>query len=116
MVRLPLLLVTFPKDALVGLAFAPPQFGWFTTLNTSVRNCKRCFSVTGKFFRIPKSHSQNQGFRRMFRGCWPNVPAAGCANAPLLNQVASFTNAVGSREGSPVRFQNWFPLPAPTPA
>ena len=29
----------------------------------------------------------------MLRGCWPKVPAAGCANAALLNQVASLTNA-----------------------
>src|SRR6478672_5342417 len=68
MVRLPLLLVTLPNEALVGLALAPPQFGWLVTLNNSVRNCSRLFSVTGKFSRIPKSHSQNPGLRRMLRG------------------------------------------------
>src|SRR5207249_11915554 len=110
------LLVTFPNEALVGFELAPPQFGWFTMLNTSVRNWRRCRSVIGKFLRTPRSHSQKPGLRRMLRGCCPNVPAAGCANAALLNQIASFTNAVGSKEGSPVRFQNWLPLPAPTPA
>src|SRR5262245_26613308 len=116
MVRLPLLLVTLPNDPLVGVAFAPPQFGWLTILNSSVRNWRRCFSATGKFLRIPRSHSQNPGFRRMLRGCCPKVPAAGWAKAALLNQVASLTKAVGSIDGSPTRFQNWLPLPAPTPA
>src|SRR5215471_6871408 len=106
MVRLPLLLVTRPNEALVGLALAPPQFGWLVTLNSSVRNCSRLFSVTGKFLRIPKSHSQNPGLRRILRGCTPKVPCAGCENAALLNQTASFTKAVGSSEGSLVRFQN----------
>jgi len=32
-VRLPLLLVTLPNVALVGLELAPPQFEWSTTFN-----------------------------------------------------------------------------------
>src|ERR1041385_8442940 len=116
MVRLPLLLVTLPNVPLVGFELAPPQFGWLFALNNSVRNWRCCLSVTGKFLRIPRSHSQKPGLRRILRGCWPNVPAAGWANAALLNQVASLTKEVGSSEGSPTRFQNWLPLPAPTPA
>src|SRR6516162_7607245 len=116
MVRFELLLVTRPNEALVGLALAPPQLGWFTTSNNSVLSWSRLFSVTGKFLRIPRSHSQKPGLVRVFRGCTPNVPGAGCEKAALLNQIASFTKGVGSREGLPVRFQNWLPLPAPTPA
>src|SRR6476469_3020729 len=103
MVRLPLLLVTLPKLPLVGLEFAPPQLGWLTTLNSSVRNWSRLLSVTGKFLRMPRSHSQKPGLRRILRGCTPNVPGAGCENAALLNHSASFTNGDGSNEGSPVR-------------
>src|SRR2546427_9519635 len=104
--RLPPLPVTLPNEALVGLELAPPQLGWLVTLNNSVRNCTRCFSVTGKFLRMPRSHSQKPGFRRMLRGWTPNLPAAGWAKAALLNQVASLVKGVGSRLGSPTRFQN----------
>ena len=40
----------------------------------------------------------------------------GLGEGGLIEPDASFTNGVGSNEGSPTRFQNWFPLPAPTPA
>src|SRR5712692_4323092 len=106
MTRLPPLLVTLPKEAPVGPELAPFQFGWFGRSKNSVRNWSRCFSVIGKFLRIPRSHSQKPGFRRLLRGCTPKVPAAGCEKAALLNQVASLPKDVGSRLGSPTRFQN----------
>ena len=52
----------------------------------------------------------------MFRGWTPNVPGTGRANAAGLNQAIDVVNGPGSIVGSPTRFQNWLPLPGPTPA
>src|SRR5438874_160673 len=56
------------------------------------------------------------GFRSEFRDCTPKLPAAGRANAAGLNQAASVVKGVRAIDGSPTRFQNWLPLPGPTPA
>src|SRR2546429_5947983 len=114
--RLPPLLVMSPNEPLVGLEVAPPQFGWLNTLNTSKRNCRSWCSRVGKSLRMAPSRFQEPGLRSELRGWTPKVPAVGAANAALLNHTAESVKAVGSRWGSPVRFQNWLPLPAPTPA
>src|SRR5262245_60003141 len=115
--RSPVFPVTSPNVPLVGLALAPPQLGWFSTLNTSQRIRSRCCSVTGKFFRRPRSQDQKLGLYSMFFG-WvlAKVPVAGRVKAALLNHTADSVNGVRSMSGSPVRLQNWVPLPPPTPA
>jgi hypothetical protein len=34
--------VTMPKVAARGSVFTPPQFGWFSQLKNSKRNCRPC--------------------------------------------------------------------------
>src|SRR3989441_11817686 len=68
------------------------------------------------FLRIPRSKFHVDGLRRLLRGCTPKVPAAGRANAAGLNHAADVVNGVRAIVGSPIRFQNWLPLPGPTPA
>ena len=111
MTRSPVFPVTNPNDPLVGLLIAlllvvPPQFGWFSTLNASTRNSTRWLPVIGTFFRTPKSRFHVDGYRREFRVCTPNVPAAGRANAAGSNQAALLVNGPRVIVGSPTRFQN----------
>src|SRR2546422_4253780 len=86
-----------PERPLVGLLLAPtigeaPQFGWFRALNASTRTCSCWLPVSGTFLRIPRSKFQSAGLRSRFRGCTPNVPVAGRANAAALNHGAETVN------------------------
>src|SRR5438093_13125638 len=65
---------------------------------------------------MPRSKFHEPGLRIMFRGWMAKVPGAGRANAAGLNQAIDVVNGPGSIVGSPIRFQNWLPLPGPTPA
>src|SRR5262249_49170420 len=114
--RSPFLLVINPNEPLVGLLFAPPQFGWFSALNASTRSSTRWLPRMGTSLRRPMSRFQVCGLRSELRGCAPKVPAAGRANAAGLNHVAVVVNGVRSIDVSPTTFQNWLPLPGPMPA
>src|SRR4026209_2461578 len=94
MVRLPVLLVTSPKDPLVGLVVAPPSVGWFSTLKASHRKSNEWWFTRGNLRRTDRLHSQNPGCRGPFRGCTPKVPAVGWANASRLNHTAESVNSV----------------------
>ena len=49
------IVLTLMKAALLGLVDATvSQFGWFSQLNASARNCKRCRSVIRNSLNIPK--------------------------------------------------------------
>src|ERR1017187_8019730 len=108
--------VTLPKEPFVGSVTGLLQLGWFKISNSSKRNCSICFSKVGKFLRRLISQAQKPGPRSELRGCLPKVPGAGMVNAEGSNQLADEVNEVTGVDGSPVRFQNWFPLPGPTPA
>src|SRR5215475_7261626 len=87
----------------------------------------------GKSLRRPTSRYQAPGPRKLLRGWTPKVPGPGAAQTgscpaaqPLvcpvsnltqgLNQAADSVKPVLFVPGSPTRFQNCEPLPAPTPA
>src|SRR5262245_22336434 len=87
----------------------------------------------GKSLRRPTSRYQAPGPRKLLRVWTPKVPEAGGAQTgscpaaqPLvcpvinltqgLNQAAESVKPVLFVPEAPARFQNWLPLPAPTPA
>src|SRR5262249_27082076 len=106
MTRSPVLSVKSPNDPLVGLLIAFDQFGWFSALNASTRSSSRLLPRIGITFRTPISSVQVCGLRNPFRGCTPNEPAPGRANAAGLNHAALVVNGVEAIVGSPTRFQN----------
>src|SRR5882762_5357420 len=116
MTRSPVFPVTNPNDPLVGLLFAPPQFGWFSTLKASTRSSTRLVPRMDTILRSPISRFHVRGLRSELRGCTPNAPAVGRAKAAGLNHAALVVNGVRASVGSPITFQNWLPLPGPTPA
>src|SRR6266487_2090774 len=69
-----------------NLAFGKAKLGWLAKLKNSARNSIRRLSLQRSLLTNDKSTFFIVGPRAMFRPAFPNVPAAGIANAALLIQ------------------------------
>ena len=77
--------VTTPKLAEEMFVDTSRNCVWFSTLNDSSRNCSRTPPVSEKFLKSARSRLFTPGPRSVFRPTVPSAPAAGCANADVLN-------------------------------